>query len=353
MEKIPGFEDDEMEIIEMFLEQNKSIREIALQKPTFGRTKINNLLNRYGNISEENSNRVMIARYNQKNHTKVTSVKEVDTKPLEEEQIEEAYRKIVLEGITLTEISSILGRNKDAVKKAIIDFLEDKSDIEEFKKTLKENQEKASKGERKRFLALSEDERKDEIFEKLNNRRVARGRPQYSKELLERKYDRLLYYLYEKRNSKIAHQEGEELSIEDIQCMMYEFPTLLSMSLSNKIKPIIDVLDNEILDYRRTNKILRDNPSILGTAISRIRLQINILESTGNLSYAIKRPRIFRTSPELMYALVKQSESQNRNDNPFITRQRIPGRYGVTAEELMKMHDVKQEYGDDEYFDGR
>ena len=27
MKKIPGFEDDEMEIIEMFLEQNKSIRE--------------------------------------------------------------------------------------------------------------------------------------------------------------------------------------------------------------------------------------------------------------------------------------------------------------------------------------
>ena len=104
MKKIPGFEDDEMEIIEMFLEQNKSIREIALQKTDFGRTKINNLLNRYGNISEENSNRVMIARYNQKNHTKVTSVKEVDIKPLEEEQIEEAYRKIVLEGITLTEI---------------------------------------------------------------------------------------------------------------------------------------------------------------------------------------------------------------------------------------------------------
>ena len=307
MKKIPGFEDDEMEIIEMFLEQNKSIREIALQKTDFGRTKINNLLNRYGNISEENSNRVMIARYNQKNHTKVTSVKEVDIKPLEEEQIEEAYRKIVLEGITLTEISSILGRNRDAVKKAIIDFLEDKSDIEEFKKTLKEN------------------------------RRIAKGRPQYSKELLERKYDRLLYYLYEKRNSKITHQE-EELSIEDIQCMMYEFPTMLSMSLSNKIKPIIDVLDNA---------------SILGTAISRIRLQINILESTGNLNYAIKRPRIFRTSPELMYALVKQSESQNRNDNPFITKQRIPGRYGVTAEELMKMHDVRQEYGDDEYFDGR
>ncbi len=122
MKKIPGFEDDEMEIIEMFLEQNKSIREIALQKTDFGRTKINNLLNRYGNISEENSNRVMIARYNQKNHTKVTSVKEVDIKPLEEEQIEEAYRKIVLEGITLTEISSILGRNRDAVKRLLLIF---------------------------------------------------------------------------------------------------------------------------------------------------------------------------------------------------------------------------------------
>lgn len=54
-----------------------------------------------------------------------------------------------------------------------------------------------------------------------------------------------------------------------------------------------------------------------------------------------------------MYALIKNWESEGKVGSPFIETQKVYRMYGETSKSLKAKYDVKDEYGDDEYFDGR
>lgn len=82
-------------------------------------------------------------------------------------------------------------------------------------------------------------------------------------------------------------------------------------------------------------------------------MQVKILKDFGTLDYALEKPRIFRTSPELMYSLIKSWDENGRLGKPFITKNRLYEQYGKTAQELEAKFNIRQEYGSDEYFDGR
>lgn len=345
-----SFSEEELQIVDEYIRGHKSMREIALLHEGFGRTKISNILDKYANSGEERAIEIALRKASQKNHKEVTSLEDASSEELTEEQVELAYREIIEGGRTLTKVSEKLGKNRETVKRMIVDFLgDDKLAIKEFQKRLKDNQ-KIEK-ETDLFEELSEEEKKKSIFERLNLRRKLAGKTVYPERMLERKFDRLISY-FEKRNTRVDAPKSQ-ISKQDLLRMMYDYPTLLSMSLTDKIKPAVNALDHKHLGYFDSSRVLKQNPSIIGTSLSRISLQMRILKDSDALRFALNKPRTFRTSPELMYALVKLWNYNEKSGNPFITTKKMQSQYGIEAEQACKLYDIKDEYGDDEYFDGR
>ena len=346
---IRNFSEEELEIINEYLNQDLSVREIEKKHKGFGRTKIKNILDAYASKGKENTELIECKRLSKKYHKEITCIDDVNSEELTDSQIQNAYYKIMQGEETLTSIARELNKNRETVKNAITEYLADKDSLKEFNKVLKYNQNKVK--EKHQFFSLSEKQKKEEIFRRLNYRRKIRGRNEYSIELLNRKFDRLSNY-FQKRNSRIQNN-ADQINDEDLLKMLYDYPTLLSMSLSNKIKPIVNQLDYKYLDYSRTSRLLRENPSILGTSLERTAIQMRILKKSNTLEYAIEKPRIFRTSPKLMYALIELWKDKKETQTPFITNKKVYEIYSRTPNELEKIYDVKSEYGDDEYFDRR
>ena len=346
---VTGFSDEEKEILDEYLNQNLSVREIEKKHKGFGRTRIKNIVDRYALNNEETAKEVQKVRLTQKYHKEITD-EDLDREELSESEIQDAYYKIMQGENTLTGLAQELGRNRETLKGAIEEFLGDRESIAEFKAVLKQNQ-KVSK-DRQMFFSLSPEEKKNVIFLRLNYRRKLLGKSEYTEELLDKKFTRTMNY-FRKRNAKMIDPEGH-LSEEQILKMMYDYPTILGTSISGKIKPIIKILDYKYLGPKDASKLLRENPSILGTSIERTALQMNILRDTDTLKFAMEKPRTFRTSPELMYALIHAWKDTHLTRTPFITLKKAEAIYKKTGDELEKKYDVMDsEYGDDEYFDAR
>lgn len=343
------FDEIELQIIDEYVNKRLSIREISWLHSGYGRTKISNILDKYANSSEENAIKLALRKASQKMHKEVTSLDEVSSEDLTEEQIELAYKQIVEERKSLTKVSEVLRKNRETVRKAIIDFLDgDKIAIKEFEKILRDNQN--FNQEKDFFENLSEAEKKKCIYKRLNIRRTFSGRNTYPYEMLDRKYNRLINY-FEKRNSEVLDSDAR-ISKDDLLRMMFDFPTMLSMSLSDKIKPVVEALDYKHLGFEDSSRVLKHNPAILGSSIQRTALQIRILKDFGTLEFALKKPRAFRTSPEFMYSLIKLWEKKGREGELFLTTRRLES-YNIDPKNLMSEFDVREEYGDDEYFDER
>lgn len=343
-----SFTDVELEIINDFLKNKKSIREISEERVGVGRTKIGNLLKRYASISDEKALEVNLGLQSQKLHKEVSSLDEVEQEGLSEEEVELAYKQITEDGKTLTAVSSELNRNRETVKSAILDYLYgDESAIKEFKTILKDNQKTAPK-----IVfndSMPEEEKRKIIYQRLNYRRKISNKNQYSEELLEKKANRLINF-FEKRNTRILDEEGK-ISRNQLLKMMYDYPTMLSMSLNNKIKPVVNALDNNrSLGAINTSTILKANPSILGTSMERTKLQIKILRDSDTMHFVLKKPRILRTSPELMYAQIGIWK-KSKYSNPFISTKKMYELCGKTPKQIQEEFNIEDEYGDDEYFD--
>lgn len=345
---VTGFSDEEKQILEEYLNKNMSEREIAKKHKGFGRTKINNIIDKYAMHNEETAREVKTKRLEQKYHRKIAE-SDINREELTDVEIQNAYYQIIQGQKTLTAVACELGRHRDTLKGAIEEYLGDRESIAEFRDVLKKNQ-KVNK-EKQQFFLLSPEEKKQAIFLRLNYRRRLVGKNEYNEELLDRKFTRIMNY-FRKRNSKIENPEAK-LSDEDILKMLFDYPTLLATSISSKIKPAIKLLDYKYLNYKDASHVLRENPSILASSLGRTSLQMNILRDTETLEYALEKPRTFRTSPEMMYALISAWKVNGMSKTPFITLKKAAALYGMKTEDLTKQYDIKKEYGDDEYFDGR
>lgn len=346
----------EIRIIELYLNEKYSIREIEKQVQGYGRTKINNVLNRYAKTSEKADKQIKLRKYNSKNHRNSESLDNTEKVELSDEQIEEAHKLVMLEGESLRSLSKKYGLNRETIKKVILDYLDDDNDEKEFLDALELNRNRKTGTSKKSFLKLLDEEKKEVIFKKVNRITLNQGRKEYSKEFLEKGFERIFDYFYNERNQKIEDQKAK-LSKDDIYLMMYDFPKMIVMSLNNKIKPTVNALEYEHLNQTNASIILRENPAVIGTALSRLNLQMKILKATGTLKHVLRKPRILRTSPELMYALIKRNEAENNENssqtNPFMSRAKLLERHQTTPEQIMKKYNIRTEYGKDEYFDGR
>lgn len=153
---------EELQIVDEYLSQKKSIREISLLHEGFGRTKISNVLDKYANSGEERAIEIALRKTSQKNHKEVKSLDEISDEELTEEQIELAYKEIIEGGRTLTKVSEEFGKNRETIKKAIIDFLsDDKLAIKEFQKRLKDNQKFDKETE---FLNLYQKKQRKNVY---------------------------------------------------------------------------------------------------------------------------------------------------------------------------------------------
>lgn len=345
---ITGFSDEEKQILEEYLKQNLSVREIEKKHKGFGRTKIKNIIDRYAMYNEETAREVETKRLEQKYHRKITE-EDIDREELTDVDIQNAYYQIIQGQKTLTTVACELKRNRDTLKGAIEDYLGDKESIAEFRDVLKKNQ--IVNKEKQHFFSLTPEEKKQAIFMRLNYRRRLVGKYEYSEELLNRKFTRVMKYFHD-RNLKIEEPEAM-LSDDDILKMLFDYPTLLATSISSKIKPAIKLLDYKYLNYRDASHVLRENPSILASSLERTSLQMNVLRDTNTLEYALEKPRTFRTSPEMMYALISAWKTRKMTRTPFITLKKASALYNMESDDLTKEYDIKKDYGDDEYFDGR
>ena len=348
MVHVTVFSDEEKVILDEYLNQKISVRDIEKMHKGYGRTKIKNIIDKYALFNEETAKEVLSIRMSQKYHKEVTA-EEAERPELTDKEIQKAYYEIMQGEKTLTTLAAELNRNRDTLKGAIEDFLGDKESILEFRDTLRQNQ-KVSK-DKQLFFSLSPEEKKNVIFLRLNYRRQLVGKKEYSTDLLEKKFTRIMGY-FQDRNDKFDDEEAK-LSEDNLLKMMYDYPTILGMSISSKIRPTMKLLDYKFLNFRDASKILRDNPAILGTSMERTSLQMHILQDSNTMKYALEKPRTFRTSPEFMYAQIKAWEEKGLSKTPFITVKKMETLYKMSPDELEAKYDVKDEYGDDEYFDGR
>lgn len=342
--------EEQFKILHMFLEEKQSIRNIT-QVIGMGRTKVGNVIGACVGLDDELDRLIELRKINLRTHKNVQDISEIDMTPLTDEDIEFAYVEIIQGGNTLTDVAAILGKQRDTVKKAIIEWLDDDRDaVKEFRQVLKDNQNGSR--ESRYFKSADEEEKKAMIFNKLNNRRKLSKKGEYPISMLEKKYERLAEY-FEKRNSRMSH-EDDKITRDDLLAMLYDYPSMLGLSLSDKIRPLIGKLDEKYLGEANTSKVLKENPGIVGTTLTRIRLQINILKDSGTLDKALDKPRVFRTSPELLYAEIAHwKEVRPSIATPFMSRTRLEEIYRKTPEEIIEAHDVRDVYGTDEYFDGR
>lgn len=141
-----AFTSDELNIIDLFLNKGKSIREISEMYENYGRTRINNILNKYSDISDENKTQIELRKKSSKYHKEVKNEKELNEEGFTNEQIKKMYFEIMIRQKNLTMIAKETGRNRDTKKNVIINYLNgnDKK-IEQFEKLLKENQNLAPK----------------------------------------------------------------------------------------------------------------------------------------------------------------------------------------------------------------
>jgi hypothetical protein len=200
-------------------------------------------------------------------------------------------------------------------------------------------------------MSLGVDERKEIIFERLKERVECSKRTMFSPDVLELKFKRLKKYLLVKRNSKI--KEEDRLTLDQFYTILFDTPMLLNMSLGNKIRPALENLDNNPdIGYKKANDIISIDASILGSSIMRTNLQIKMLVDFGYLDLFIAKPRNFRNSPEILYALMMFHDTEHNNAlDVFLSRHQLASRYRVFPEELKEKYDIRSKYGDDEYFD--
>ena len=343
-----SFDEEEIEIIEEYI-GGKSIRQITQNHPNYGRTKTRNLISKFQKkLSKEDAKKIEEKIKKDKYHKKEDE--EFELVNLSEEQIKEAYEEIK-SGKTLTEIAKTYGKTRDYIKNKILESIKDEEEYENFLEILKENQHPSKED---MLYNLTEEEIKRIVFDKLNKHRSLQGRNEYSYETLNKKYEALKEYLLKTRNKKI--DEDDKITENEFFYMIYNTPTLLSSSLKNRIIPALENLDNhKKIGTRNANRIIRQDSSILNSSISRTNLQIRILTDNGLLESCFVKPQNFRTSPELMYAMIQAHKniSQNKTNvrNVFVEKNKLEQQYGDNADKLVKKYPVKNEYSDDKYFD--
>lgn len=350
-----GFTALEEMIVKAFLD-GKSIRALSSEpliegneRTKFGRTAIKNILIAYSKVYPEYQASIEERLFKNKTHKKET----VKLRELSEQEVKDFYGQIISGEKTLTEVAMEVGRTRDYIRSRVLEKLSDEEKTE-FSDALKSNQMSGGGYDQLylEFEALSEDEKKIIIFEKINSRRKKSDKPPYSDQFLERKLARIKKYFLVTRNEKIQ-DFGACLTNEEFWKMLYDTPGLLAYSMSDKIDPAMRNLDkNKNIGPERATQIIVEDASILGSSIPRTNLQIQMLVDYDLLNFFMNKPRYFRTSPELIYGLVKfAQEMQSPKEDIFLTDKQLLERYHITAESLKEMYNPQKDYGDFEYFD--
>lgn len=342
-----GFTQEEKTVIAEFM-SGKSIRTIA-KSSNLGRTAIKNVLNMYKKVHPEFAEEIDNRLLENRNHKKVNGI---EIQELSYDEVAKIFNEIMNSEITLSQASLNTGRNRDYIKKKIYAYLNgNEVKVKEFEDKLKQNQlSLADTDSLRQFFGLTIDGKKEIIFEKLNSRRAHSGKKPYNDSLLEKKFQRIEKYFLETRNSKF---EEQVLTEEDFWKMLYDTPSLLAYSLSDRVDPAMRNLDrNEHIGPKNATKIVVEDASILASSIPRTNLQIQMLVDYDMLELFLKKPRYFRTSPELIYGLAKFAEERGYSkSDTLLTDSQLKSKYGVSTEELKQKYNPAEKYGDYEYFD--
>ena len=319
--ELKSFSTEELKIIARF-EGGESIRKLAEEYEGYGRTKIKNLLMAYIECFPEKSESIERLLVAGKTHKPVDKV-DLDVQDLTEEEVRDIYDQI-RNGETLTNIAVKYERTRDYIKNKILDLL-DEEETKEFLEILRANQNK-SRNKYMAFLEASEGEKITIIFNRLNVRKSKTNSSLYSFLFLTKKCARLKQYLLGERN-ELIEDEADRLKENDFWRMLYDSPTLLSCSLTDKIQPALENLDSHAnVGRAMATRIIKDDASMLFSSVSRTNLQLRILKDHGLLRQFMKKPRNFRMSPELIYALIKFNG--NRNGQIFYTKKQLYKKYG-------------------------
>lgn len=147
-----GFTSDEEKIISDFL-NGMSIRKIS-ETSKLGRTAIKNLLIDYSKVKPELKDKIDERLFGNKNHKEMPAQ---EIREISQEQLIQIYNGLMNGEITLRQASLDTGRNREYIRKRIIEYLGDDSKVQEFLVRLKQNQSSITEREElEKFLRLSE-----------------------------------------------------------------------------------------------------------------------------------------------------------------------------------------------------
>lgn len=287
-------------------------------------------------------------------------------KESEKKQIAEKELPLILSGEkTLTQVGIEYGISRDAVRRIMEDIPEyrkNKANIKTIKKSKKEptleqkeniKKELASKID---FLYLSQDEQENQVIKKFLLSQKDEKRSTQS--AVETKIQNIIK-LFEERNKK--HMDNarrtdkkymNHITEKDILYMLYRCPTMLQYSIEDKIKPVIDLLENTNgLDANSVSEIIKVLPSIFGYSIERTKKQLNILSNEHLTEAIIYLPYIMMVSPELMYALIQFAKQNLKTDNLsgidprkiFISSKSLSEKYSMNYEKIKSKYELSED----------
>lgn len=248
-------------------------------------------------------------------------------------KITKAHADRIISGeMTLTELVEALKKEAEsqgkssykrtALKERILKAIEND---EKRKKILLETLKKNSKTggndnieEKGKSPAYKKDEgiekRKEDIFDRILKTKSKQGRSKWTKEGLERKYNKFKNYMIKNRNEGLTELDRKAYGIEEEQVlvMLEDYPKILTNSINNKMDAILKVLDNsEGMSKELTNSVVMSYSNILCSALDRVQMNIKILEDNNLVRKLIKeKSKDFILSPESMYALIEYAKAE-------------------------------------------
>lgn len=235
-------------------------------------------------------------------------------------EISEEDIEMILNGtLTLTALSERLqeenpgvrGYTRNSVKSKILKMLENNPERNaKFLKQLEKNSAETNLSQKRRY-PFDEDEYmmldliKKQSMKSAYARLSTRGE-KYSINALTKKYLALQDYFFANRNKGMSPVDKIYYSIKesDVLRMIDTTPKVLTISISEKITPCLELLDSRI-DKRYTNYIIREYPNIMCSSLERTTEQLDLLRDFGLLDRFIAKPKDFIYPPESMYALIR------------------------------------------------
>lgn len=188
------------------------------------------------------------------------------------------------------------------------------------------------------FILLSEVQKKEIIYAKINEVCEQKRKNPYGREEFELRYKENNDYYTRERNLGLNYQNDREAYItpEDYMFMLYINPNSFNYSIDDNVRYKMRNLDRQI-GTKSANAIIKKDPSIIGSSIENLNAKLEILKGEECLESFIKKPKNLRASTEMIYACIQLDRIYYgiERERDAARMLNIPRKKGISKSELL------------------